>query len=553
MRAARIVLLTVALALTASTTTTSGCGHALLRDPVGSLPHPPSVARAFSELRGRGGETAVVLLPDNAAAWAARWELLARAHETIDASYFIVEDDLFGMAFVGALLRRAEERVHVRLLVDARGSLAFTVPLLGRDALQELAATRNAEVRVFSPPVNQLLRTLIEGSAVPVSAGTHGKILVVDGAAAITGGRNIGEAYAERYSENPRAVADLDVMLEGKDTAAALTRLVDREMGPTTSDEVAPDVVNFSPQREQLLIVAGAMDAWLRGAVAPGADAALRLEAAGIATLHALPARDARDAARPYLQRLAALSSLRGLLAAPAGPGTGGGAGAARFAADVRVVGARSRVQGVDDAANDAVLRAIGAATRRVWIQSPYFLASPRLISALRSASARGVEIVVVTNGPTSSDDDMAQALFIDSWPEIEARVPRLRVFVSATGQMLHTKRIVVDDELTLVGSHNLDPLSSHLNSEIVVGVWSPAFNAANADAVSSLLVAGDVYEYRIARGADGRALRHDDGAVIVAFGPKNHVPKKRLADLESLKTFLFSVRNIWDFEWSAW
>lgn len=535
----------------ASLLAVAGC-QIPIRESLVGVPRPQSLRTAFEELRGRGGTSGVVLLTDPAQAWVARWELLRDARERIDASYFIVEDDVFGMAFLGHLFARAEAGVNVRLLVDGRGSALLATPLLGRDYLQELVDTGHARVHVFNPPLNQLGRSLLEVNAIPFAAGTHNKILAIDGRIAMTGGRNIGRVYFSRLDEDPTAVMDADVLVDGGETVAQVTAAMSREFPVSGRDGIIEaDVVNFVPKRQELLIVYGAMDAWLSGTVPaePFDDAVLALEAAGLAQLAELPSRQVREGVRPYLRALASHTSLHGSSPLKVHP---------RYEADVRVVSATSRAVRLDDSANDALVRAIGGAQERVMLQSPYFILTPRVLHALEEASRRGVEIVVITNSPISSDNPASQALFIDTWPELMARIPTLRIFVAATRQMLHAKRATFDDDLTLIGTYNIDPLSAHVNSEMMLSVWSPEFNAQNRAELDVARRSNAMIEYKIVRDGDNRALRHPrgdprEGQVVVAYGPRDHVPAKQIDDLVTLKHVLVGLRAIWDFEVVAW
>jgi cardiolipin synthase C len=526
-------------------------------DAGGALSQPGSrsgsLQRAFESLPGTAvGAPPVTLLSGNPDAWAARWRLLEGARTSIDASYFIFERDLFGLAFLGHLYARAEQGVQVKLMIDGRGSGPFALPLLGLDDLQELVDTGNADVRVYNAPYDKIVTSVLQGSAVPAAASSHNKILVVDGSRAVVGGRNLSACYFTDIADNPCATVDADVLLEGAEAAAALARIVERERAASAAGTVRADTVNWVSKREGLLMMFGAMDAWLKGSVpkTPREEAVFALEAAALAPFRRLPERRVRDQVRPYLSMLAALSSHHGILARSAP--------AAAPVDEARVVAGASRAERQDDEVNDALVRSIAAAERQVTIESPYFMMTPRFLGALQQASRRGVEIIVLTNSFASSDNIASQALLLDTWPELAARIPTLRLFVGAKPPMLHAKRMIIDGELTLIGSHNFDPLSAHLNSEVVVGIRSRAVARRSLDVLEARLWSGQVYEYRIARDENGRARRHSrghprQGEVVVLYGPRNHLPASAVADLERLKRLLIGIRGIWDFSWVVW
>ncbi len=500
----------------------------------------PGLRAAWQRLPSASFVTGATVLVDNGDAWAARWEILSGAREEIDASYFIVEDDVIGLAFLGKLLERAEHGVRVRLLLDARGSSV----LVGDDFdfLQELVQSGAVDVRVFNPVLPQVVRALLERNVVPIASGTHNKILAVDGQVAITGGRNVGAVYAVAIDESASAVSDADVLVDG---AGAVAALVDGEFAADARDNVVADIVNIVPRRDELLLLAAAMDAWLGGDVACDAREDTLVDSAVAAT--GVVDLAAVDAARSRIAVLVTLPSLCARLPLSMSK---------RVEVEAAVVAGRSRAEAVDNDVGAALVGAIDAADDSIVFESPYFILTQPLLRALEDAGRRGVVITLLTNSPLSSDNALSQALFIDSWPEIMARVPTLRVFVVAGTQMQHGKRAVFDDVLSFIGSNNLDPFSLHVNSETLLAAWSAELAAqmrTELEARTSTMI-----EYRVARDVFGVARRDvsaapNTGAVVVERGPGDHVPVELLLRLRALKLLLLAQRRLWDFEVVVW
>jgi phosphatidylserine/phosphatidylglycerophosphate/cardiolipin synthase-like enzyme len=547
------------------------CGTA--RTPavrVVALPRAETTAEAFERLPGVAGQATVTLLDDNAAAWAARWALVREARREIALGTFIFTDDVFGRALLGRLIERARAGVHVQLLVDGRGSLGLSLPAGGRDDLEELVAA-GAEVRVFNPPWRQALGALVAQDAVAVSAGHHSKVLVVDGARAIVGGRNVAALSFLAFDEDRAAVYDADVLLDGAAAARLVLAAFTRDFAARPHDDVVADVWNLRAPGAGLALLARAMDAWLDGRIVPtgNLDAdrhALRAAVHGTDDAAQQPDDDddALDTAevRDALARLVACRSVWGALrrADATTPSTSWGA---RGEADVRVVTTPGRVaqpDGDDDGtanpATEALLLALAGARRSVVLETPSFILSPALLLALQAASARGVDVTVLTNGPRSSDSRIAQALFVDSWPELVARVPRLRIFVPRDAQMRHGKRAVFDDALVFVGSFNVDPFSVQMNSEAIVALWSaPLARTVRAELAARRAA---MLEYRVARRPDGVVRRQPkgtgrEGAVVVLVGPAQQVAPDELARLARVKALLLAVRSWYDFDVLVW
>jgi len=535
----RLVALTLAAALASS------CQAVTRQRP--AVPRVTSTAQAFEKLEGHPRVGGAVILDDNSAAWAARWEMVTDARRQIDLATFIYDQDIFGLALLGALTERASAGVQVRLLLDGRGSLAMASPLLGRDLLQELVATGYADVHIYNPPFNEVVGALVRMDAVQLSAGNHNKVLIVDGALAITGGRNVNSHYFGAISEDPDAVSDVDVLLDGAPLVAALTDVMDREFYSWRHEDIFADAINMTPQQDLLLMVAGAMDAWVRGRV-DGPDVAGSLEAAALARIDHPPTPRSLELLRERIVELQRYPSIRGRVPLQT---------VRRFnELDAHIVTVRSRVRSNDNPAVRAVMQAIDGARREIIIQSPSFILTPQLLKAFRKASERGVAITLLTNSPLSSDSRIPQSLFVDSWPELVARIPTLRVFVAKDQQMQHAKRILFDDDLTFVGSYNFDPFSHQMNSETIVAALSPEVAAATRADLA--VVQERMVEYRVTRDDKGHIRRYPRGhpaagLVMVEFGPRDVAPAGELEALAGTKALLLGLQHLWDFDVVVW
>ena len=112
-------------------------------------------------------------------------------------------------------------------------------------------------------------------------------------------------------------------------------------------------------------------------------------------------------------------------------------------------------------------------AKQRIWIETPYFLPTEGLQTALQTAALGGVEVRLML--PARSDSKivgLASHSFLDA-------VIRAGVKVSFyTPGFLHSKLLIVDDTLTVVGSANMDFRSFEHNFEINAFVYDADFNA---------------------------------------------------------------------------
>ncbi|MBC8378619.1 MAG: hypothetical protein H8E62_05540 [Planctomycetes bacterium] len=121
------------------------------------------------------------------------------------------------------------------------------------------------------------------------------------------------------------------------------------------------------------------------------------------------------------------------------------------------------------DALHDALLSMIYKAKKRFWAITPYFVPDDALCQALLLAARRGVDVRIIL--PRRSNHPL---------PDIVRGIP-LRQIQDAGGlimfyapKMLHSKLVLMDDEVAVLGSANMDIRSLLLNYETAIFVYSP-------------------------------------------------------------------------------
>ena len=139
-------------------------------------------------------------------------QMINAAERTLDMQYFIFRGDATGRLVTEAMLRAADRGVRVRLLLDDGETIA------GDDQIAPLAAHRSIEIRSYNPfryrghrRIFKALEFLFDKSR--LNYRMHNKVLVVDNAVSVIGGRNIGDQY---FQVDPEAqYADNDVFAVG--------------------------------------------------------------------------------------------------------------------------------------------------------------------------------------------------------------------------------------------------------------------------------------------------------------------------------------------------
>ena len=107
---------------------------------------------------------------------------------------------------------------------------------------------------------------------------------------------------------------------------------------------------------------------------------------------------------------------------------------------------------------------AIHAASRRVWLATPYFVPGEAALMALTSAALGGLDVRVLV--PRTSDSRLVTWAARSYFDELMAAGVRVYEYGP---RMLHTKALLVDDDLAIFGSANFDPRSFRLNFEVSV------------------------------------------------------------------------------------
>ncbi len=138
------------------------------------------------------------------------------------------------------------------------------------------------------------------------------------------------------------------------------------------------------------------------------------------------------------------------------------------------------------DALNDLFCGVINCARRSIRIMTPYFLPSHELMSSLRSAALRGVDVRIVLPGYNNMP-------FVD-WASFRLLPTLLAAGVRIWRQpppFVHSKLLAVDGYYAQIGSANLDARSLRLNFELNMEVFDRTFHDRLATHIDAAIGAG--------------------------------------------------------------
>ena len=404
--------------------------------------------------------SAVRGFPQGVFALDARVQLLRHAVRGIDLQTYHLAADGVGTLVLRELRDAARRGVRVRLLLDDWYTTGMDPLLLG------LAATPGVEVRLFNPFVTGRSSSIGRLWGLATDFGRlnhrmHNKLLVVDGIVAVAGGRNLTDEYFLRSQEGN--FIDFDLLLAGP-VVAQLGSWFDRywnarDVIPIAAVSAATadaDTLRRGLDAAVALIADHATPEGLDEYGAPSVGAELE---AGRLSL--LPVRAGAHADVPEKRQDS--NRIRAL--------TGG----------------ETQAQASSDSISERFYALLAGAQREVALSSPYFIPGAVGLDALRRLRERGVEVSVLTNATGSSDEPMVNVAYARYRNELLKMGVRLyelastrlrqdsrlqRLFGDSVGR-LHAKLALIDRELVLLGSMNLDPRSRHTNTELGLAVRS--------------------------------------------------------------------------------
>lgn len=142
-------------------------------------------------------------------------------------------------------------------------------------------------------------------------------------------------------------------------------------------------------------------------------------------------------------------------------------------------------VSGPDRASyiHDAYFILFTRANQRIWIVTPYFIPTDPLATALTTAAGRGVDVRILL--PSTSDVSVVKHAARSFYPELVSAGVKIYEY---QGPMLHAKAFIIDEDLSTVGSANVDTRSFRLNFEVGCFLSDAAASACIATWYEDLL-----------------------------------------------------------------
>ena len=129
-----------------------------------------------------------------------------------------------------------------------------------------------------------------------------------------------------------------------------------------------------------------------------------------------------------------------------------------------------------ENAIEEAYIKAIYAAKKRIWMQTPYLIPDEKFSTAVKCAAKSGVDVRIMIPGVPDKKYAYYSTL---SYAE-EYKLAGVRIFMWSG--FIHSKTLLIDDEISSLGTFNLDNRSFKLHFEITAFVYNRLFNEKMAE-----------------------------------------------------------------------
>ena len=402
-------------------------------------------------------KTGVYVLEDGGGSLVTRAWLSENAEKSIDIQYFIFSTDNVGLIACDYLVRAADRGVKVRILVDDIMVDADVEDILILDSHE------NITIKIYNPGVNlgKNIFSKIKKFATDfrdANQRMHNKTFIVDTKVVITGGRNIADEYFDYDHEyNFR---DRDVLLLGKvtnDVNTSFSSFWNSSLS-ITAKELFPKIVIKRDDNNKFdklhQYACNPENFWpqIRTQIENLPQAFQHIKNSGKLV---------------WVENVSFVSDNPGKNDGTKGLGGGG-------------------------VSTTALIELIKNAKNSIEIQTPYLITSELGQNLFRDAVKRGVNVRILTNSLASTDNLEAFSSYQTDRKKLlktgikiyEFRPDAAERKKIMTGELqetldytpifgLHSKTMVVDDNIVVIGTFNLDPRSANLNTECVAIIHS--------------------------------------------------------------------------------
>lgn len=393
------------------------------------------------------GPDRAIIINDPLEAGVARIKIIENAEENLDISYFSIEKGESPDLFFAALLEAADRGVEVNILLDG---IFHGMRRDLKDVIHVFAYHPNIELK-FYEPLNIFKPWTLNNRL-------HDKYIIADNKILIIGGRNIGDKYFDPEWYYDKITNDRDIVIMNTaedDPASVLHQMSDYfnfvwNHEYTKSTEKRGSTIRYNK------------------AIKKADELKAKTRMAKAKNIHLF--EDDLD--------LMAISSRTNKVSLIHNP-------IERFSKEPWIW--------------YEIKELIKSSEKSVFIQSPYIIPTDEMISTfINQKQSQDVQISMLTNSLASTPNPPAYSGYMNLRKDIiDAEV---NIYEIQSQDSIHAKSFVIDEDLLLVGSFNLDSRSVNLSTESMLVIHSPEiverFDEGIQEYIDQSLLVSPEYDY---------------------------------------------------------
>lgn len=362
------------------------------------------------------GTERVAYINDNTDALLCRLRMIEEAEDEIIVSTFDFNADKAGKDMMSALLCAADRGVSVKVIVD--GCSGF-LDMRGNEWFQALTAHENVEMRIYNP-VNLLKPWTLQ-------ARMHDKYVICDRKIYLLGGRNTVNLFLGDYSSSKNIDRELLIYEPDVDGDSSVNQLLSYF-----------DTVWNRPESKEYLC---------KDRTKEVKDCAEKLKKRREQLMELYPEAYREWDWNAYTMETNQVSLL------------------------YNPVEAANKEPWMWYSLNQLMQNG-----KQVTVYTPYIICGKEMYQDLENLRDSDVSVEIITNDVASGANPWGCTDYLNQKEKIHATGVKVYEFMGK--HSCHTKAVLIDDRMSIVGSYNMDMRSTYQDTELMLAVDSKELNA---------------------------------------------------------------------------
>lgn len=385
------------------------------------------------------GTERIAYINDNTDALKYRLCMIEEAQKEIILSTFDFNDDRAGRELLSSLIHAADRGVSVRLIID--GTSGF-LDVRTSPWFQAAASHKNLEIRIYNP-INFLKPWKMQ-------ARLHDKYMIVDEKMFLLGGRNSNNLFLGDYTSAQNVDRELFVYETTKDEHSSLYQL----RSYFENIWALKDSKNFSRRKMTDKV--------------KSCDVKLKKQYDKLAEQYP-STREEWD-----WEALTLETNKVSLLSNPINTGN-------------------------KEPQMWYSIHQLLTTGKQATIYTPYIICGKEMYDDLTTLKEKDISVEIITNDVAKGANPWGCTDYLNQKKNIWATGAKVYEYMAP--HSCHTKAVMIDDRMTILGSYNLDMRSTYQDTELMLAVDCPGLNAlirkeAEHDKTCSKVMENGTYQY---------------------------------------------------------